>query len=235
MTTPRPARVGFSLVTLLVLLSLGCKQEAEAQTAGYQPGQPQYGSPGYGQGGMAGSPAMPPPGYGQAGTPATAPAPGQPAPAPTAPAPGSPSPSPASSPSAQPIDPAAASVAAPFLHQLATAHTVPGARPLGSLLAGMFQTGQVLEAQIQLQPGKCYTVVGTGLAPVAELDVSLVMTVPIPNVQPVLATDSDTGPTAVVGKKPNCYGWPFPLAAPVKVVLRVTSGSGLAAAQVYEK
>jgi hypothetical protein len=133
------------------------------------------------------------------------------------------------------IDPAAASVVQPLVNQLAKSFTVAGAKPVGSLLAGNFQTGQTLEAQVQLQPQKCYTIVATALAPVSELNLQLVATTPLPNVSPVLATDSETGPTAVIGKKPNCYRWPFPLPAPAKVVLQVTGGSGLAAVQVYEK
>jgi hypothetical protein len=70
---------------------------------------------------------------------------------------------------------------------------------------------------------------------VSELNAQFVASTPLPTLAPVLATDSETGPTAVIGKKPNCYKWAFPVAAPVKLVLEVTAGSGLAAAQLYEK
>jgi hypothetical protein len=78
-------------------------------------------------------------------------------------------------------------------------------------------------------------VVATALPPVTDLNAQIVLATPIPNLSPVLATDSDTGPTAVIGKKPNCYKWPFPLPGPVKIVLQVMGGTGLAAAQIYEK
>jgi hypothetical protein len=52
---------------------------------------------------------------------------------------------------------------------------------------------------------------------------------------PILAQDGDQGPQAVLGRKPNCYKWPMPVGAPVKVILTVAGGSGIAAAQVYEK
>jgi hypothetical protein len=133
------------------------------------------------------------------------------------------------------IDPAAATVVQPLINQLAKSFTVAGAKPVGSPLAGSFQTGQSLEGQVQLQPQKCYTIVASGIAPITELNVQLVATTPLPNLSPVLATDNDSGPTAVIGKKPNCYRWPFPLAAPAKVVLTVAAGAGLAAVQVYEK
>jgi len=137
--------------------------------------------------------------------------------------------------SAQVIDPAAATIAQPLINQLAKSAIVAGAKPVGSLLAANFQTGQTLEGQVQLQPQKCYTIVATGIGPITELSLQLLATTPLPNLSPVLATDNDTGANAVIGKKPNCYRWPFPLPAPAKVVLQVTGGSGLAAVQVYEK
>jgi hypothetical protein len=50
---------------------------------------------------------------------------------------------------------------------------------------------------------------------------------------PVLAQDQTAAPTAVIGKQPNCFK--AMLSGPVKVVLTVSSGQGVAAAQVYEK
>jgi hypothetical protein len=53
---------------------------------------------------------------------------------------------------------------------------------------------------------------------------------------PVLAVDSDRGPTATIGKKAACYRWTLGvIPAPGKVVVQVTGGTGLVAAQVYEK
>jgi hypothetical protein len=137
-------------------------------------------------------------------------------------------------PNAQQLDPAAGAAATAILGQLANGAIQPGAKPLGSPLVGNFNQGQTLEGQLQLSPGKCYTVVGAGLPPVTELNIALVPTTMIPGLS-VLAQDADTGPQAVLGRKPNCYKWPFPVGAPVKVVVTVAGGSGLAAAQVYEK
>ena len=44
-----------------------------------------------------------------------------------------------------------------------------------------------------------------------------------------------TGAQAVLGEKPNCFKWAWPIPAPVKVVVGVTSGQGLAAAQLFGK
>ena len=182
-----------------------------------QPGYGQQPPPGYGQ--------QPQPGYGQQPQPqpsATGAVPGMPA----GPAPGSP---------AQPLDPAAGAAATAVLGQLAAGAMVAGSKPLGSPLVGNFGQGSTLEATVQLSPNKCYTVVGAGLPPVSELNIQLVAVSPIAGMAPVLAADSDSGPQAVLGRKPNCYKWAWPMGAPVKVVLTVAGGSGIAAAQVYEK
>ena len=101
-------------------------------------------------------------------------------------------------------------------------------------MACSFQQGQQLSKQVQMQPGKCYTVVGAGVG-VTELDLQIVAVTPIPGMAPVLAQDQETGPQAVVGKNPNCYKWALPMAGTVNVVMTATAGTGIAAAQVYEK
>lgn len=106
---------------------------------------------------------------------------------------------------------------------------------MGSAIVGNFQAGQTLEVQAQMQPGKCYSVVGAAVPTVTELNLQLVAVMPIPGTAPTLAQDQDTGPQAVLGKKPNCYRWSLPFAASVKLVVQVAAGQGLAAAQLYEK
>ncbi len=132
------------------------------------------------------------------------------------------------------LDPTAAAAATELLAPLGAAHAPAGAKPLGDLMAGQFQAGQVLERTVQLQPGRCYTVVGVGLPPVQDLDLQIVTGV---NgvVNPVVAEDKTDAPNAVLGGKPNCFKWAFPVAAPVKVVVKVEAGQGVAAAQIYEQ
>jgi hypothetical protein len=111
-----------------------------------------------------------------------------------------------------------------------------GMKPIGPTLVGNFQQGQSLDVPIQLTPNKCYSVVAASLPPVTEVNVQLQLVTPIPGAAPVLAIDQDSGPTAVLGKKATCYRWmlgSFP--APAKVVVQVVGGSGLVAAQAYEK
>ena len=138
-------------------------------------------------------------------------------------------------PLATPLDPSAAAAVQPILAQLASAKAPAGAKPIGSVMAANFQQGQALEAQVQMEPGKCYTVVGAGVPPVTELDIKLLAITPMPGMAPVLAVDNTAGMQAVLGEKPNCFKWAWPIAAPVKVVVSVTAGSGLAAAQLFGK
>ena len=100
-------------------------------------------------------------------------------------------------------------------------------------LAGEFAQGQSLETVIQLEGGKCYTVVGAGAPPIQNVDVQLVPVSPLPGVAPVVAQDQTAAPIAVVGEKPNCFKALFPGA--MKVVLTVAAGQGIAAAEAYVK
>jgi hypothetical protein len=209
------------------IFGVACKQEKEAETGGYLQGGTQYpvagaaGASSYaGSGGQTWSPQA-----GAGGSGVVAGAGGLSAAGGAVAAGGR----------AQAIDASAASVVQPLLNELAKKHAVAGSKPLGAPIVANFQPGQTFEAQIQLQPQKCYTVVATALPPITELNVEITLATPLANLSPVLAVDSETGTTAVVGKKPNCYKWAMPLGTPAKVVLRAAAGSGLAAAQVYEK
>jgi hypothetical protein len=181
------------------------------QTPGAATGQPQP---------SAAAPATGVPG-------ATTPAAGTPAAPPVATsAPGTP---------AQTLDATSAAAATQLLGALAT-QNAPGAKAVGTAIAGNFQQGQILESQVQMNPGKCYTVVGAAVPTVQNLDIELVPLMPVPGLaSPVMAADQTQGPTAVVGASPNCFKWALPVGGPMKVVVRVSAGQGIAAAQVYEK
>jgi hypothetical protein len=137
---------------------------------------------------------------------------------------------------ATPLDPTAQAGAMQGLDMLAKTEA-PGMKPVpGTALSGNFQQGQTLEADFQVQPGKCYTIVGAGLPPIQNLDVQLVAQAPVPGFgSPVLAVDKTTAPTAVAGEKPNCFKWTLLPPAPMRVIVTVSAGQGVAAAQVYEK
>ena len=193
----------------VLLAAIACKKQDEpAATSGYQPGPP-----------------------GAAGGPATGPLPSA-----TTPAPSVTTPTPAPTNSAPvPVDPALAATLTPLLTQLGASQVVAGSKPLGTAMVGNVGGPQTLEQQITLQTNKCYSVVAVGAPPITELNVQLLAVTVIPGMAPVLAVDQDTGASATLGKKPNCYKWALPLPTPVKVVVSAAAGQGLAGAQVYEK
>jgi hypothetical protein len=203
---------------------LGCGGGDDKQANTGQP-PPQQCPPNYYYDGRACVPNQPPPQ--QQAT--------QPPPASTGPA-AAPIATGQAGPSATPLDANAAGAATQALGPLAKQHTPPGAKAYGPAIAGQFQQGQSLESQVQMNPGRCYTVVGAGLPQVQELDIQILPAMQMPGMgAPVMAADQTTGPTSVVGGNPNCFKWPMPMAAPVRVVVTVKAGSGPAAAQVYEK
>lgn len=166
----------------------------------------------------------------QAGVPGAAGAPAV-VPPPIAPVPTTPAPAPA--PTAP--DPALVAAVQPMLTQLASTQTVAGSKPLGTAFVGNVGGAQTLEQQIMLQPNKCYSAVAVGMPPISELNVQFVAVTIIPGMAPILATDQDTGPSATLGKKPNCYKWALPLPVAVRVLVTAAGGQGVAAAQVFEK
>ena len=155
------------------------------------------------------------------------------APVPTATAPVPTASAAATTSSATLLPPLAGAAVTPVLTGMASSEA-PGMKPDGSPFAGNFKEGDTLEQPINIQAGKCYTVVGASVGGIIELDIQLVaQTPPLPAV--VLAQDSTTGPTATLGGKGKCFRNPLPIGGPGKVILKATKGAGLAAAQVYVK
>ncbi len=225
----RNTSMSFLLLSGLGLVACG-GDDKPAETG--QPGATQCPPGQYFDGRFCQTQGAPPPGAATAAPTAAAPAPATPGlalpPGVVATA--------AAGPTATPLDPTAAQAATQLIAPLGAQHAVAGAKPVGSVIAGNFQQGQSLEAQIQMNPGKCYTVVGVGLPPVQNLDISLVPVVGIPGL-PVaaMAADNSVGANAIVGGKPNCFKWALPMSAMMKVIMTVSAGTGVAAAQVFEK
>ena len=218
-------RLSFLLpATMLFLLPLGCEQTQPpndpSQQYGQQgqPGQQGYGQPGqqgYGQPGQQGYGQQPggQQGYGQQPG-------GQPA---------------AGGGQAQPLPAGAAAAAGPIVMALG-ASEAPGAQPDGGVFAANFQEGQTLEQPINVQAGKCYTVIAAGMG-VQQLDIQLVAQ-PAPMFPATVLAQSQGGggPTAVLGgKAAGCFKNPLPFGGPAKIILKATRGAGMAAAQVYVK
>lgn len=136
--------------------------------------------------------------------------------------------------SATPIAPAAAAAATPVLQAMA-ANEVKGMQPDGGAFAGQFQQGQTLEQPFNIQPGKCYSVVGVGIG-ITQLDIQIQTVAAIPGMPPVtLAQSSGSGPNATLGGGGNCFKNPLPVGGPAKVVVKATGGAGIALAQIFSK
>ena len=229
--------------TLLSLLPLGCAgTQGQANDPNQQYGQYQQGQPGqqgYGQPGQQGY-GQPQQGYGQPqqgygqpgyGQPGGQPGYGQPG---GQPGYGQPGQSQGGG-QAQPLPAGAAAAAQGILMGLGSSEA-PGAQPDGGAFGGNFQEGQTLEQPINVQAGKCYTVVAAGMG-VQGLEVQLVAQ-PAPMFPPTVLAQSQGGggPTAVLGgKTAGCFKNPLPIGGPAKVILKATRGAGMAAAQVYVK
>ena len=209
----------------LALGAAACKKKQDQ--AGYPPGG--YGTgtqPGYGTGTQPGYGTTTQPGYGTGTQPGYGtPAPTTPAPAPTTP--------PAATGTCTEIDAAAAAVAQPLITSVSASSVPAGAKPLGGVIAANCQAGGRLTKPIQMQPGKCYTVVGAGVG-VTELNLEL-KTVAVGGMAPVMSQDQETGPQAVIGKQPNCYKWTWPMGGTMNIDIIAAAGSGVVGAQVYEK
>ena len=210
---------------LLSLIPIACGGD-KTEEAQYPPGQnnmAQNCPPGQYCPGGAPSGAYPPGAYPSAtGTTPT----GTPPPAGT-------TPSSSGGSSATPIAPGAVSAATPILTAMASSE-VSGMQPDGGAFAGQFQEGQTLEQQFNIQPGKCYSVVGVGIG-IQELDIQIAAQ-PVPNLPPtVLAQDNSTGANATLGGKGNCFKNPLPIGGPAKVIVKATKGAGMAVPQIYVK
>ncbi len=135
---------------------------------------------------------------------------------------------------ATPIAPMLAAPVQPILVSMGQ-NEAQGAQPDGSPFAGQFAAGQTLEQVINIKGNGCYTVVAASLG-IQQLDIALVIQ-PAPQLQPItVAQSSGAGPNATLGgKATGCWRNPTPFAGQGKVILRATSGQGLAAAQVFSK
>ncbi len=177
---------------------------------GAQSGQGAYGAAGQGAYGAAGQGAYGAAGQGTAGQGATAPVATQ----------------------ATPIPAAMVPLAGAVLKGTAQQETV-GMVEDGPAMAAQFQQGQIHEQSFQIQPGRCYTVIGVGIG-ITELDVEIVLHQP-PAPEWVAAADQTPGPHAVLGGGSNCFKNPLPVGGPAKVRMRATGGSGVAMAQIFSK
>ena len=94
--------------------------------------------------------------------------------------------------------------------------------------------GQTLEGAFTFQPGKCYTLIGTGVG-ITQLDLEIQYVTPVPGLAPSVGKSSTKGAQASIGSGNNCLRPISPIAAQAKFIIKATSGAGVAAAQLYSK
>ncbi|WP_437965586.1 hypothetical protein WMF04_39025 [Sorangium sp. So ce260] len=146
-------------------------------------------------------------------------------------------------PTASPCD-GVQSLAMTTMFQGRASGEAPKMQPEGPPVCNVVPEGQTASGQtFMLQPGNCYTFLAQALPTVTEVDLQLELDLNAGgqpglaafNLKPVVAVDSDTGPTAAIGAKQSCYQWPFPIPATVKLVVKARTGSGPVAAQAYSR
>jgi hypothetical protein len=124
-----------------------------------------------------------------------------------------------------PLDAVAAAAAEQLLLPLVATLVPDGATAVGPLVAGQCLPDEAVAAQIPVRTGRCYTVLGLGLAPVERVALEIG--------DPPVAHSESAGPQAVIGARPACFPWSG-ADATVRVTARATSGQGVAVARVYE-
>jgi hypothetical protein len=131
------------------------------------------------------------------------------------------------------FDPADAVKIQPMITKLAK-EQAPDAKPLGSLIYGKFKEGQRVSAQVGMEPGKCYTLIAAASTDGLEVTVRVIAVTPLAGKKPVLGEAAGAA-TAVLGGGKKCFKWAWPIGAPVTIQLEARKGSGVAAAQLFEK
>jgi len=109
----------------------------------------------------------------------------------------------------------------------------PGMKPVGEVFGGVAKDGGTVESAVfQIDLAKCYSVVAQGGLGVSELDIQLKGAQILPGMQPTLAVDNTSGPSASINP---CWKNGFPVGFPATVSLVVRTGSGPVAAQIFVK
>ena len=115
------------------------------------------------------------------------------------------------------------------------AREAPGMQLDGDLIAGKLAPGEVVEQEIRLAPGRCYTLIAVGGSGITELDAEILRMNPVRGKGDALASDTATGNIAVVGGGGSCFTFDGKTPTAARFVLRARSGSGVAVSQLYAR
>lgn len=117
----------------------------------------------------------------------------------------------------------------------AAAREAPDMQLEGDLIAGRLGAGELVEQEIRLQPGRCYTLIAVGGEGITELDAEIVRMNPVRGKGDTLAADAATGTTAVIGGGGSCYQYDGKSPTAARFVLRARAGRGVAVSQLYAR
>lgn len=117
----------------------------------------------------------------------------------------------------------------------AAAREAPGMAPEGDLLASKLAAGEILEQEIRLQPGRCYTLIAVGGQGVDEVDAEISRLTPVRGKGEVLAADAGPGPVAVLGGGGACFHYREKTPLPARFVVRARAGAGVVVSQLYAR
>lgn len=112
----------------------------------------------------------------------------------------------------------------------AAAKYASGMTAEGQMAKGQLAEGGHIQFLVNMEPNKCYTIVGYGA--VADLDLNL-LAPPLYNM--LAGQDGMAGPTAVIGAQPKPMCPIAPITVPYKVDVFAKKGGGAVGAQVYSK
>ena len=108
-----------------------------------------------------------------------------------------------------------------------------GMRSHGQLMSAKLAQNGHAQADLVLEPGRCYTIVGFANPGVFAYQINVLTAPPAP--PQVLAQSGNNSPAPTVGPGDQCIKNPFPAPMPVKVDMHVITGQGLVGAQTYRK
>jgi hypothetical protein len=117
--------------------------------------------------------------------------------------------------------------------QMQASSAAKGARPEGELMSAKLAQDGHAQANVTIQPGKCYTVIGFGGLGVFDYQINITTAPPLP--PQVLAQSPPGSNQPVVGANEQCLRSPSPLPMPVTVDMHVIKGQGMVGAQLYAK
>ena len=108
----------------------------------------------------------------------------------------------------------------------------PGAVAVGAVEAGAFQTGQGLMRTFEAEPGKCYSVIGTGVG-IEQLELTATYVTLHSGTDRKFGSAKGGGSQVVLGAGDHCSRSVSTLVERIRVILTASKGDGVGVFRVY--